>query len=267
MIADYHVHTAMCGHATGTLDELAEAAIARGLDEVGISDHMPLLYCEDPELAMSGEELPLYVERVLELKERFRDRITVRLGIEADYHPETQDERRRMIEAHPWDYVIGSVHILDGWMFDDPRRLDGYEGLDIDDFFTRYLRTVGEMARTGLYNIVGHADLAKKFGYRARGDLKHVYREVLEKVKAAGMCYEINTAGLRWPADEMYPDPELVRLGAQMGVPVTLGSDAHSPSDVGRDFSRALALLREAGYREMAFFEGGRMRLGSLPER
>lgn len=256
----------MCGHASGTLDAFVEAAIARGLDEVGIADHMPLLYLDDRELAMADEDLPVYVERVLEVKERFRDRITVRLGIEADFHHETQPQRRAMIEGFPWDYVIGSVHILGDWVFDDPRRLERYEGLDVDRFFTDYLRTVGEMADTGLYTTVGHADLAKKFDYRAKIDLEPLYREVLGKVKAAGMCYEINTAGLRWPVDEMYPDPAFVRIAAEAGVPVTLGSDAHSPADVARDFDRALELMREAGYHQMAFFEDRRMRLESLPE-
>ncbi|MHB8894507.1 MAG: histidinol-phosphatase HisJ family protein [Candidatus Geothermincolia bacterium] len=266
MIADYHIHTALCGHASGTLDELIEAAIARGLDEVGIADHLPLLYFEDPDLAMAPGELPLYVESVLEMKAKYEGRITVRLGIEADYHPETQDERAKMLEGYPWDYVIGSVHILGDWVFDDPRRLERYEGLDIDKFYVDYLRTVGDMVETGLYNTVGHADLAKKFNYRADIDLEPCYREVLEKIKRAGICYEINTAGLRWPADEMYPDPAFVRLAATIGVPVTLGSDAHGPADVARDFDKALALLRSAGYGEMAMFEAGKMRLAPLPE-
>ncbi len=265
MIADYHVHTAMCGHASGTLDELVEAAIARGLDEVGIADHMPLLYIEDANLAMAPDELPIYVERVLEVKEKYKDRITVRLGIEADYHHETQDDRFKMIDGYPWDYVIGSVHMVGDWVFDDPRHLERYEGLDIDRFYVDYLRTVGDMVDTGLYNTVGHADLVKKFGYRASIDLEPYYRELLEKVSAAGICYEINTAGLRWPADEMYPAPAFVELACSMGVPVTLGSDAHGPADVARDFDRAIDLAREAGYREFAMFDGGIMRLRPLP--
>ena len=261
MKLDYHVHTFMCGHAAGTLDEMVEAAIDRGLDEVGIADHMPLYYFEDPELAMAPGELPLYVERVLELKERYKDRITVRLGIEADYEPATQEMRAEILARYPWDYVIGSVHILGGWVFDDPRRLDGYEGLDIDQFYRDYLCAVGDMAETGLYNTVGHADLAKKFDVRAKIDLEPLYRDVLAKVKEAGMCYEINTAGLRWPVKEMYPAPEFVRVAFEMGVPVTLGSDAHSPADVARDFDRGIALIREAGYDSVAAFEGGAMRL------
>jgi histidinol-phosphatase (PHP family) len=243
---------------------LVESAIEKGLDEVGIADHMPLLYFEDPDLAMAPAELPVYVERVLELKERYSDRIVVRLGVEADYHSETQDDRARMLEQYPWDYVIGSVHILNGWVFDDPRRLEGYEGLDIDRFFIDYLAEVRDMMATGLYNTVGHADLAKKFNVRASIDLEPHYREVLAAVKEAGACYEVNTAGLRWPAAEMYPEPAFVRLAASMGVPVTLGSDAHTPDDVARDFDKAVALLRDAGYSEMATFDGGKMRLVPL---
>ena len=266
MRVDYHVHTSMCGHASGTLDEMVEAAIGRGLDEIGIADHMPLYYFEDPELAMAPGELPLYVERVVDLKKRYRDRITVRLGIEADYHPGTQRLRQATLAEYQWDYVIGSVHILGDWVFDDPRRLEGYKGLDIDQFYIDYLSEVGDLVETGLYNTVGHADLAKKFDVRPSIDLEPHYRELLGKIKGAGMCYEVNTAGLRWPVEEMYPAEAFVRLAAEMGVPVTLGSDAHTPGDVARDFDRALALIRSAGYRELAAFEGGGMRLVPLPE-
>lgn len=253
----------MCGHARGTLDEMVEAAIGKGFAEIGIADHMPLLYSDDPDLAMAPEQLPLYVEQVLELKDRFAGRIAVRLGIEADYEPATMGERIVMMESYPWDYIIGSVHVLDGWIFDDPRHLDLYRDIDLDEFYLEYLYAVEAMVQTGLYDIVAHADLAKKFDMRASIDLRPHYRRLLEKVKAAGMCYEVNTAGLRWPVAEMYPDPEFVRIAAELGVPVTLGSDSHCPQDVGRDFDRALELIRSAGCTELAAFEGRKM--GSAP--
>jgi histidinol-phosphatase (PHP family) len=250
LIADYHIHTNMCGHAHGTMEGLVEAAIERGLDEVGIADHMPLYYYQDPDLAMAPAELPLYVERVLELKERFAGRMTVRMGIEADYHAPTMETRASELEKYPWDYVIGSVHILGDWVFDDPRHLDGYEGLDIDQFYIDYLGAVGDMMETGLYNTLGHADLAKKFNVRAAIDLEPYYREVLEKVKAAGACYEVNTSGLRWPAAEMYPAASFVKIAAE--------------ADVARDFDKAVELVKSSGYSEMAFFEGRKLRLAPL---
>jgi histidinol-phosphatase (PHP family) len=254
MIADYHVHTHLCGHAGGTIEESIQAAVARGFSEIGIADHLPLTYIDDRTLSMSAEQLPLYVEQVLELKERFSGTITVRLGIEADYHAPTLERIAGMVEAHPFDYVIGSVHAIRDWAFDDPRTEERYEGLDLDDFYIEYLETEMAMVETGLYDIVGHADLVKKFDKRATIDLSGYYRDLLERVERAGMCYEVNTAGLRWPAAEIYPEPLFIRIGAELGVPITLGSDSHDPRDVGRDFDRALALVREAGYADIAAY-------------
>lgn len=261
MIVDYHNHTYMCGHARGEIREIVESAISKGLAQIGIADHLPLLYTEDRSLSMAPEELPLYVEEVLGLRELYGDRIAVRLGIEADFHLPTLDGVAGMLESYPFDFVIGSVHIIGDWIFDDPREKHRYRNLDIDAFYLEYLKTECAMMDTGLFDILGHADLVKKFGHRPGTDLAPYYRELLEKTKAAGACYEVNTAGLRWPVNEIYPEPGFVKLGSQMSVPVTLGSDSHCPEDVGRDFDKALALIEDAGYSEIATFEGRRMSL------
>jgi len=262
--ADYHIHTALCGHARGTVDELVESAIEKGLSEVGIADHSPLLFAENPGLAMSIGELPVYVEQVLAAKARYRGRIEVRLGIEADYHGPTQEERVAMLREYPFDYIIGSVHVLGDWIFDSPFELHRYDGLDLDDFYTDYFREVLAMVKTGIYDIVGHADLAKKFDKRPSIDLSPLYRELLLAMKEHKTCYEVNTAGLRWPVRELYPEGLFVRIAAELGVPATLGSDAHGPEDVGRDFDKALDILMEAGYEEIATFEARSMRLAPL---
>ena len=264
MMFDYHVHTPMCGYASGTMEESVECALRKGFSEIGIADHLPLLYTDDPTLSMRPEDLPAYVDAVSDLKERFRERIEVRLGIEADYYPGTLGEVERMLEAHPFDYVIGSVHILGDWIFDDPREEERYENVDIDEFYVAYLEAEKEMVATGLYDIVGHADLVKKFDRRASIDLTPHYRELLSEMKRMGVCFEVNTAGLRWPAGEIYPEPDFVRLGAETGVPVTLGSDSHCPEDVGRDFDLALKLLCDSGYREAATFKDRKINLVPL---
>ena len=264
MMFDYHVHTPMCGHACGTMEESVRSAIRKGFSEIGIADHLPLIYTDDPTLSMRPEDLPLYVDTVLELKDRYRGRVEVRLGIEADYYPATLGEVGRMLKAHPFDYVIGSVHILGDWMFDDPREEERYEDVDIDEFYIAYLEAEKEMVATGLYDIVGHADLVKKFDRRASIDLNPYYRELLAEMKGAGVCFEVNTAGLRWPVGEIYPEPDFVRLGAEMGVTVALGSDSHCPEDIGRDFDLALELLRESGYTDAATFKDRKMKLVPL---
>lgn len=264
MRVDYHVHTGRCGHARGSVAEMVEAAVEKGFDQVGIADHMPMLYFDDPVLSMSVDELPEYVEEVLEAKERYRDRVKVLLGIEADYHGPTQEERMELLGRFDFDYVIGSVHILGDWVFDSPLDVGRYEGLDLDEFYSSYLGEVLAMVRTGSYDVVGHLDLAKKFDKRPAMDLEPLYRQILGEMKERGTCYEVNTAGLRWPANEIYPEPAFVRLAASLGVPATMGSDAHAPEVIGMDFDLARALLAGAGYDRIATFEARRMALAEL---
>ncbi len=264
-IVDFHIHTEMCGHARGTVDEMVESAIEKGFARVGIADHMPLLYGTDPHLAMAPERLPEYIEKVLHARDRYGDRIRVLLGIEADYHGPTQAERLEMLGKYPFDYIIGSVHILGDWIFDSPLDVARYDEIDLDKFYIQYLNEVEAMVESGVYDIVGHPDLAKKFDKRPTIDLAPRFRKLVFAMKRRGTCYEVNTAGLRWPVKEMYPEPAFVQVAAELGVPVTLGSDAHCPEDIGRDFELAVDLIRSSGYDRIATFESRRMTLTRLP--
>lgn len=254
---DYHVHTHFCGHARGTMEDMVRYAISVGLEEIGFADHLPLMYTDDRLRSMARTQLPVYVDEVLKLKEVFSGQINVRLGIEADYYPPSMDEIERMLAEHPFEYVIGSIHYLCDWMFDDPRHVERFKEIDLNSFYEEYLESLVGMIKTGLFDVVAHPDLVKKFGHRPSIDLKPYYREILLAIKEGGLCYEVNTAGLRWPANEVYPEPAFIRLGAELDVPVTLGSDAHCPEDIGRDFDLALNLLLESGYREVAVLGNG----------
>ena len=116
-----------------------------------------------------------------------------------------------LLESQPFDYVIGSVHHLDDWGFDDPRQIDRYESVDIDDMWVEYFELVGEAAESGLFTIMGHLDLVKKFGYRASRSLEVELDRLLERIARAGVAVEINTAGLHKPVKEAYPSPEILR--------------------------------------------------------
>lgn len=245
-LPDYHTHTSRCGHASGSAAEYVRAAHERGLTGIGVCDHLPLAGHRDPELSMDLADLPGYVEEVMELKRAHPGYVF--LGIEADYEPESFDETRELLRAFPFDYVVGSVHFLDGWAFDDPRCQDGWTGRDIDEVYRRYFELVAEAAETGAFTILGHLDLVKKFGHRPERPPLEAARSLVERVKRSGVAVEINTAGLRKPVSEVYPDIALLRLLRIAGVPLTFGSDAHTPNDVGRDFDYALRLAHAAGY-------------------
>lgn len=245
-LPDYHTHTSRCGHACGSAADYVRTAYERGLTGIGVCDHLPLAGHRDPELSMDLSDLPDYVEEVMELKRAHPGYVF--LGIEADYEPGSFEETRELLRSFPFDYVVGSVHFLDGWAFDDPRQQDGWTGRDIGEVYRRYFELVAEAAETGAFTILGHLDLVKKFGHRPERPPLEAARSLVDRIKRAGVAVEVNTAGLRKPVSEVYPDIALLRLLRIGEVPLTFGSDAHTPEDVGRDFDHALRLAQAAGY-------------------
>ncbi|MGI9149071.1 MAG: histidinol-phosphatase HisJ family protein [Chloroflexota bacterium] len=258
-LVDYHVHTARCGHATGAMERYVERAIEAGLTELGFSDHLFLYWLppdqRDPELGMAEWEHDFYIEDVERCRRQYAGDIVIRLSTEADFIPGHEAELETILGRYDWDYVIGSVHFIDGWGFDDGRYVDAFRAWDIDALYARYFDLVGASAETGLFDTIGHADLVKKFGHRPTCDQSEVYARLAARLARAGVTVEVNTAGLRKPCREIYPHPDLLRACRRGGVPVTLGSDAHAPAEVAADLDSATRLMYQVGYQDFVRYE------------
>jgi histidinol-phosphatase (PHP family) len=262
-LVDYHLHTKLCGHATGEPTDYVREAIRKGLPEIGFSDHMPLLRMRDERLTMAPDDLPRYVELIDELRESV-DGIEIKLGIEVDYFPGQMDETWAVLNDYKFDYVYGSVHYIDGWGFSDSRYLSSYEGKDPDDSYARYFELFCEAVEEGGFDIMAHPDLVKKHGMRTSAPLYRQYEAATKALKSAGVAIEVNTSGLRKTALELYPAPRFLKSCVESGVGVTLGSDAHAPDQVGMDFDIALKAFMRAGVREIATFESRQMAARSI---
>lgn len=261
---DYHLHTSLCGHAVGAMDQfLAEAAV-KGLTEVGFADHFPLGllgYTPQFKVTMEPGELEGYIEAVREQASRHNGP-AVKLGLEVDYLPESSRRLAKIFSRYPVDYLIGSVHFIDDWDFSHPRNAEYFRQKDLKDVYSRYFELVWEACQTGIFEIIGHVDIIKKFGFRLDdGELEPYWRRTARILKDNGICLELNTSGMAAPAGEFYPGRLLLEICHNEGVAVTLGSDAHAPQQVGRYFPEALALLREVGFHELAVFSGRRRSL------
>jgi len=254
---DYHLHTPLCRHALGSPADYLEAAREKGLREIGFADHFPLgLIGVKPrsEVTMSPGELPRYVGEIKALAAGEKE-IRVKLGVEADYLPGKEKELARLLAREPLDYVIGSIHFMDDWDFTHPLYAAQFETADLAQVYRRYFELLWQACDSGLFDIIGHIDVIKKFGYRLPGAAMEPYLERTARIlKEKGLCFELNSSGRAAPAAEFYPGRRLLELCCREGVPVTLGSDAHAPDQVGRYFDDALQLLREVGYRELAVF-------------
>ncbi|MHB9094083.1 MAG: histidinol-phosphatase HisJ family protein [Eubacteriales bacterium] len=259
MPIDYHIHTKMCGHAAGEMEEYVAVAKEKGLQEIGFSDHIPMYFLPEAErdltIAMAEEELPLYVERVKEVQQKFYP-YPVKFGIEADFIPGMEKELASILNKHDFDYILGSIHFLNGWGFDNSRYKAEYDKWEIYELYQLYFSTLGQAAASGLFDTMAHPDLIKKFGFKPPGDINGLYEETLKQVADSGVCIEVNTAGLRVPVGEIYPSVRFLELCYRFRVPVSLGSDAHKPDLVGCNLREALELLKSVGYSQVATFSG-----------
>ena len=252
--ADYHMHTPLCRHALGEPVEYARRAVELGLTEIGFSDHSPMPRDDFDNWRMADRQLDEYVAKVRLAQQKF-PQLTIRLALEVDYLPGHEDWIRALAARHPWDYFIGSVHyVSETWDIDNPAKLSEWKKRDAFEVWQIYFDRLTMAAESKLFEIIGHADLPKKFGIRPAQDCTPLYEKFLKAVAKSGGAIELNTAGLRKECQEIYPSRALLQLAFENHVPITFGSDAHAPAEVGLNFAEAMALARSVGYAETVRF-------------
>ncbi len=277
MATDYHMHLERGSWTLEWLQRFVETARARGVAEIGFSEHphrfreWRTLYPQNVASWVDErctERVDSYVRLIEEAR---RAGLPVKVGMEWDFFPGSEVQIERAIRSYPWDYAIGSVHWLPPqerearwWDFDILSRASVWESRDVLDVYRRYFKIIGEAAKTRLFDFIGHADVIKVCGYRPHEDISGLYEAAASAFAASGVCVEINTAGWHKPVGEAYPAPPFLRACCRAGVPMLINSDAHLPEDVGRDFDRAAALAREAGYTEVATFAARSRRMVPL---
>ncbi len=275
MLTDYHVHLRPDGEETpaqryftpANAQHYRDTASERGIAELGVSEHIhrfaqALDVWTHPLWRISAQDdLDAYCSFV-------HDQTDLRLGIEADYIPDHEDRMASLLDAREWDYVVGSVHFLRDQAIDmRDSEWDIWRSTDPETVWRRYFETLGEAARTGMFDILAHPDLVKVWGSSAPvpdGDLRRFYELALPGIAESDVAIEVSTAGLRKPVGEIYPARGFLELCLEAGRPVALSSDAHVPEDLGRDYEQAIEWLGELGVTELAVFERRRRRLETI---
>jgi histidinol-phosphatase (PHP family) len=255
MIVDYHMHLRDEANAIDHTADAAEAFVAcareRGIDEIGFTEHVYYFVQTGPfwrwpyYVERCKYDLDVYVDAVLEAKARG---LPVKLGLEIDWLGEDAGALAEVLAPYPWDYLLGSVHMVDDLALD--QHPGAWEKWSEDDVWRLYVAELTAAALSGHFDVLSHPDLAKIFGVHGSDDR---YDELARAVDDAGVAIEISTAGLRKPVGELYPDRRLLE---RTRAPITLASDAHVPRLVGEDFDRAIALARSAGRESVTVFDG-----------
>lgn len=265
MLTDYHTHLRPDVLAA-TTDEHFTAANAeryrdvaekREIGELGVSEHIYRF-----RQALDVWQHPLWREFALDDLDDYcrfvREDTDLRLGIEADFVPGAEDRTANLLQARDFDYVVGSVHFLRDQSLDMEDWSVWASTRSAEDIWRRYFQTLGEAARSGLFDILAHPDLVKVWGADRplpEGDPRRYYELAMDGIAESRIAIEVSTAGLRKRAQEIYPAPALLEMCLEAGCPVALSSDAHRPEDIGADYEQALELLASLGVGELCVFE------------
>ena len=274
MLTDYHVHLRPDDEGTpaeeyftaANAERYRETAAERGIEELGVSEHVHR-FAQALEVwthpfwrENARDDLDAYCQFV-------REETDLKLGIEADFVPGREDRMANLLDRREWDYVLGSIHFLRDEAVDMRGDWDVWRSADPKRVWRRYFETLGEAARSGLFDILAHPDLVKVWGggaSRPDGDLRRYYEIAMEGIADSDVAIEVSTAGLRKPVGEIYPAAAFLEMCLEAGRPVALSSDAHVPEHLGHEYERAVDWLGELGVTELAVFERRQRRLEPL---
>lgn len=292
-MSDYHLHLfphrplpgapAPNTYPPGYIDRYVEAALARGVTELGFTEHLyrcveseavlgdawrrdpnPTLVAQMEDLLRDERTLSLerYVEAVLDAKARG---LPVKLGLEVDFVPGTEQAVLDLLAGYPFDYLVGSIHWIGAWNFMRAWAREEFANRGVGRAFAQYFELETALAASGMVDVLGHADVIKVAGLVPDGSLASLYDPVVAAAARSGTALEISSAGLRRGAGEAYPGPEFLRLFHDADVPITLASDGHQPEEAGWGHSEVVAAARTAGYGEYLRFAARRRIVMPLP--
>jgi histidinol-phosphatase (PHP family) len=255
---DFHTHHDRCGHAVGHIRDYIESAMDKGLSMIGISDHSPYfgnpIDHPQPGIAMAKSEFPAYIKEVLSLKEEYKNRIEVLLGVESDFFPKHGEVYRKVYEQYPFDYIIGSVHAVGGVSIFNRNR---WRNLSLqakiatkDEYYEQIILS----AQSGMFDILGHIDAMRGY-YPEFSDIpSKLVDQALQVIAQCDVAIEINTSGSTKDCGGWYPADDLLIRAHHYGVKVTFGSDAHIRTRVADEWELVQKRLIEIGFKEWAIF-------------
>ncbi len=265
MLADYHVHTPYCGHAQGKTIDYIETAIKLGFSQIGFSDHLGRYYLSKIQKkrywdwGMTERDVARYFSELLDLREAYEDRISIRIGLEVDYIEGAETILEDIVASYPFDFLLGSIHCLPsvGW-----RHLSQYAKVDAKKVYETYFAAIESAIESGIFQSIAHVDFIWR--YVAWSDIpQEKMAEYLSKITKLSAKHlsnlEVNANGYLWSKidDRQTYDVYDMFLSQikENDATITIGSDAHTPELVGKAFPQIINTLKKKGIHTFSAFE------------
>lgn len=261
---DFHMHTEYSTDSSADVRSMLEASVARGLKTVCVTDHLDMDYPPDEELGDAAFQLDIetYFADLTGIKEEYRGTLDIRIGVELGLQPHLGEAYKELTERYPFDFVIGSLHLIHGM---DPYYGKVFEGrTDAEVYREAFRETVRCLKKVTSFDVLGHLDYVVRYGRRQAQE--YSYRafadeidEILKLLISEGKGLEMNMAGIKYGLGFANPHPDVLRRYRELGGEiVTVGADAHRPDHAAYDFEEAGDILRACGFRYYTEFDGRR---------
>jgi histidinol-phosphatase (PHP family) len=250
-LLDYHMHTFFSQDGKMTMNQACEKAVSVGLDEIAITDHMDIDLPDNKD-AFQIADMDKYIESIRTVKEKFKGRLKVKTGIEIGLQDWTLETARSLVKKYPYDFVIASIHIVDGL---DPYFPEFHKTHNKVQSYTSYYRTIYELLKDyDDFNVWGHLDYVRRYipeKYEAQDHTIGIelVEAILKLLVERGKGLEVNTKGYMHYSKKPHPHPDILKWFRELGGEIiTIGSDAHSVEYVGYENKRALEWIKNAGF-------------------
>lgn len=259
MKADFHMHTSFSSDSDTKPEDMVKQAIKLGLDTICFTDH----FDKDYPVYNGKEEFQLDIESYMtvmkELQRKYKGQIEVRIGVETGLQPHLGSFYQEFVDSYPFDFVIGSVHVVDG---QDPYYGDYFKGrTDETAYRQAFEETLTDIKTNHHFDVLGHIDYIVRYGktkamnysYKKHAD---IIDEILKYLIANGKGIELNTAGLKYGLGFCHPHPEIIKRYRELGGEIiTIGSDGHKPEHIAYDFYKISDILKGCGFEMYTEFQ------------
>jgi histidinol-phosphatase (PHP family) len=284
-LMDYHSHNRRCGHAKGEIEDYVKIAIEKNLNEIGITDHFPLgAILDDPQFieiikraSMEVEEFPHYINEIKRLKEKYKNKIKIRISTEINFATPGRALTRQKKVLEPFmddfDYLLGAIHDIK-WhkspiIIIDPR--EGSEALKkygVEKINIEYINKLIQLVDTNFFDVIAHFDnqrvLMRPNNPNYSQNAWQKLLDLLDKIENKGMVIEINTSGILKDIGSQFPGDEIIKEIIERDIPLMLGSDAHRPKYIGYMFEEILEKAKKRGLSHLCAYEKREERLINL---
>jgi histidinol-phosphatase (PHP family) len=266
-LVDYHIHTNYTRDATGIVEEYCKRAQELGLKEIAFTNHLIFLKfknipgiekSEVSKMSIKLDQIAQHYQQIEKARKQFD--IKIKFGMEIDYFEDYEKEIERVINNHPFDFVLGSTHFVDGFVIGDPNSaIEFFRGRDIFEAYKKYFSGLKKAIESRLFDVMAHPDIIRKYAVQYADIPFEKYSNQVEDIVKAlvknKVGIELNTYGYIHPANDSYPSIEFLKICKESGVKiVTIGSDAHSPARLGLELEKGIEKLKSAGYEEVTLF-------------